>query len=114
MAQNTDFKKPSLAEISRDSQWKGNPLSEAHSEIKKHHIEPMEKRIAELEMELREWYWLNHGCPSPALYGDDGEMQCSNFKVHKIWDFKRTPFNEIRKIFLEARMINMSLSQHTQ
>ena len=34
--------------------------------------------------ELRKLLWLRHGCPIPALYGDDGEMQCSKCKI----DFK--------------------------
>jgi len=25
---------------------------------------------------LRRLLWLRHGCPLPALYGDDGEMSC--------------------------------------
>lgn len=29
------------------------------------------------EMELRKEWWTGHGCPFHALYGDDGEMQCS-------------------------------------
>lgn len=42
------------------------------------------------EITLRRLLWLYHGCPSPALYGDDGEMQCNNFEVHgTTMDFKR-------------------------
>jgi len=30
------------------------------------------------EHRLRYLLWLKHGCASPCLYGDDGEMQCSS------------------------------------
>jgi hypothetical protein len=36
-------------------------------------------------MKIRYLLWLRHGCPSEALYGDDGEMQCSSCCA----DFKR-------------------------
>ena len=29
---------------------------------------------------LRRLLWEHHGCPSQCLYGDDGELQCSNPK----------------------------------
>lgn len=32
------------------------------------------------ELILRRLLWLHHGCPSEYLYGDDGELQCSNPK----------------------------------
>lgn len=34
---------------------------------------------------LRQELWLRHGCPFPALYGDDGEMSCNACMI----DFKR-------------------------
>ena len=40
---------------------------------------------------LRRLLWLRHGCPFGALYGDDGEMQCSECLV----DFKRMDPNDI-------------------
>ena len=40
---------------------------------------------------LREFLWINHGCPPPALYGDDGEMQCGKCRL----DFKRQPAQEL-------------------
>lgn len=40
---------------------------------------------------LREFLWLNHGCGSHYLYGDDGEMQCNNCLL----DFKR---NDVKMI----------------
>lgn len=36
-------------------------------------------------LELRKMLWLRHGCFVPALYGDDGEMQCHHHAI----DFKR-------------------------
>jgi hypothetical protein len=40
---------------------------------------------------LRKLLWLRHGCSFSALYGDDGEMQCSACGI----DFKRAPAEDI-------------------
>lgn len=40
---------------------------------------------------LREMLWLMHGCNISALYGDDGEKQCSKCLI----DFKRMPVSTI-------------------
>jgi hypothetical protein len=61
--------------------------------------------------------WLNHGHPIGALYGNDGEMQCSICAL----DFKRMPIeflmNEIRKFTVkecgdryEAETLAMTLA----
>lgn len=42
-------------------------------------------RVLEENLILRKLLWLRHGCPFSALYGDDGEMQCSQCQI----DFKR-------------------------
>jgi len=42
--------------------------------------------IPKEELILRRLLWLHHGCPSEYLYGDDGELQCSNPK-HGIGGF---------------------------
>lgn len=47
------------------------------------------------EMKLRQLLWLRHGCSGPALYGDDGEMQCNNCLI----DFKRFTVDDIEKRF---------------
>lgn len=44
---------------------------------------------------LRKLLWLRHGCPSSALYGDDGEMQCHACGI----DFKRMPADQIQASF---------------
>ncbi len=44
----------------------------------------VEKLLAE-NRELRELLWARHGCRFPALYGDDGERQCSECRI----DFMR-------------------------
>ena len=45
---------------------------------------------------LRKLLWLNHGHDPSALYGDDGEMQCSQcIRDFGFWDWKRTPAAEI-------------------
>jgi hypothetical protein len=40
---------------------------------------------------LRRLLWLHHGCPSAALYGDDGKMDCNQCMI----DFKNMPAAEI-------------------
>jgi hypothetical protein len=52
------------------------------------------------EMKLRELLWLNHGCEHPALYGDDGEMQCNTCMI----DFKRDSEDEIEKKIVAIRL----------
>lgn len=44
---------------------------------------------------LRHMLWLRHGCPQHALYGDDGEMQCSSCLI----DFKRSSAQGIQERF---------------
>lgn len=46
---------------------------------------------------LRRLLWLRHGCPFPALYGDDGEMQCNVCML----DFKRDSAQKIEGKFQE-------------
>ena len=58
----------------------------------KEHREAREKAEAEL-LQLRLLLWLTHGHSGPALYGDDGEMQCSSGGY---CDFKRATLDEIR------------------
>ena len=49
-------------------------------------------RVEQQEMGWRKALWLRHGCPLVALYGDDGEMQCSSCTL----DFKRHDIETIR------------------
>jgi hypothetical protein len=44
---------------------------------------------------LRQLLWLRHGCELPALYGDDGCMQCSRCRI----DFKEMPAEAIKSRF---------------
>lgn len=53
------------------------------------------------ENDLRMHWWLSHGCGPAALYGDDGEMQCSACMV----DFKRLSGSEISAALKNARML---------
>jgi hypothetical protein len=48
---------------------------------------------------LRELLWLRHGCSAAALYGDDGEMQCSSCAI----DFLRDPAELIKEKFIKGR-----------
>ena len=48
----------------------------------------------------REW-WFHHGCNEPvALYGDDGEMQCSKCRT----DFKREDIYVLKAKVLGQRI----------
>ena len=55
------------------------------------------------EMFLRQMLWLSHGCPFPALYGDDGEMQCNSCMI----DFKRMEPSEILSIRKKRAVENL-------
>lgn len=55
------------------------------------------KQIKADEKKLRYLLWLNHGHPE-ALYGDDGEMQCSHYD-HYLIDFKRDSVEDIARAF---------------
>jgi len=58
---------------------------------------------SELEMQIREFLWLNHGHNGPALYGDvRGEMQC---KACMKWDYLRTPLKELLQQLEELKWI---------
>ena len=60
-------------------------------------------KISEIEEEnetLRGLLWSRHGCPFPALYGDDGEMQCHACGL----DFKRDSAQRISEVFTVAGM----------
>jgi len=64
------------------------------------------QRIVALAREiftLRKMLWLNHG--HKGMYGDDGEMQCSEC-MHELgfWDWKRTPIEEIESKIAKANL----------
>jgi hypothetical protein len=54
-----------------------------------------------LEQELRTVMWLNHG--HTGMYGDDGEMQCSECSKFGCWDYRNAPMDEVRKAYQMAR-----------
>jgi hypothetical protein len=58
--------------------------------------------VADIEAMLRQEWWLHHGCPFHALYGDDGEMQCAACGA----DFKRQPLDELREHVFFIRVKN--------
>ena len=60
-------------------------------------IATMSNVIDEENKILRKLLWMRHGCPSHALYGDDGELQCSKCLI----DFKRAPAEAIERQFLK-------------
>src|SRR5689334_19353218 len=56
--------------------------------------------LGDRDREIREWLWLNHGCETPMLYGDDGELQCNSLSCRI--DFKREPLPQIIGKILKA------------
>jgi len=67
----------------------------------------------EIERKLRELLWLRHGCPLSCLYGDDGEMQCSNIQSHKPIDFRRdTPQQIEDKLMPDLGFIRDIINKH--
>jgi hypothetical protein len=56
------------------------------------------KAKRDAEPAIRQFLWLNHGCPISRLYGDDGEMQCCGGpanRPHRPLDFLRQPIGEL-------------------
>lgn len=76
-------------------------LADTTTRVQKKHLELNEQAIGRHEQQLqqlqdenqqlRKFAWLAHGCGITSLYGDDGEMQCSDCKL----DFKRDPIDTI-------------------
>lgn len=52
------------------------------------------------ELELRRMMWLGHG--HRGIYGDDGEMQCSECARFGCWDYLRSPLEDVRKSYNAA------------
>ena len=65
------------------------------------------KEIVEGEPILRRLLWIRHGCSFPALYGDDGCMDCNACII----DFKNTPAKDIERRF--HRISELRLRQET-
>lgn len=55
------------------------------------------EQLREDNMQLRGFFFVNHGCTYSALYFDDGEMQCGICRL----DFRRDDlehlFNRVRE-----------------
>lgn len=54
----------------------------------------------------RRLLWLRHGCPLPALYGDDGEMSCGRCLL----DFRRMTAEEIDEAWKREGMRKLAES----
>ena len=63
----------------------------------------IEQHFAPPDEALRRVVWLNHGCPMPALYGDDGEMQCNICRI----DFKRMSGSDIERLLQKRGLKKM-------
>jgi hypothetical protein len=66
-----------------------------------------ERDLKSENMLLRQLLWLNHGCHAAALYGDDGEMQCSACLV----DFKRDSADKIMAAFTRRSAAALAAEQ---
>lgn len=70
-------------------------LSEYSDKLNKYidQLESNQKVLIDENIKLRIFMWINHNpkCTLGSLYGDDGEMQCSNCKI----DFKKDPIDQI-------------------
>ena len=53
--------------------------------------------------QLRAFFWMNHGCDSSALYGDDGELQCCMCQL----DFKRDDLEHLFDRVRESKTGNL-------
>lgn len=60
----------------------------------------------ELELKYRKQLWLSHG--HKGLYGDDGEMQCSECIVYGAMDYKRDPLDKIEAAHHNACMLRVA------
>ena len=72
------------------------------AQLLKARAEKAEKSAKDLEGEVRQMMWLGHG--HMGMYGDDGEMQCSECSKFGMWDYKREPIGKVRETFLAAQM----------
>ena len=65
------------------------------------------ERLETENRQLRQILWLRHGCEISALYGDDGEMQCSRCRL----DFKRDSAEAIERRFMQLTLMANGMTQ---
>lgn len=58
------------------------------------------------ELTLRRLLWLHHGCDSLFLYGDDGELQCSNPRHRVLNPFDYVDFRRDSADLLHWKLMN--------
>lgn len=66
------------------------------------HLEAEIQRLKEIEFKYRKSLWLGHG--HTHLYGDDGELQCTQCPPDA-WDYRRLPLEVIERAAWNARVI---------
>jgi hypothetical protein len=69
------------------------------------------ERIERLEQKYRARLWLGHG--HLGVYGDDGEMQCSECAPFGAWDYKRDPLEAVEKAECLAKLDIMAKAAAT-
>lgn len=73
-------------------------------------IEALHSADQSVEPEVRQGFWLNHGCSLATLYGDDGEMQCNACHI----DFKREPLARICMLLFALGRLHAGALPHPQ
>jgi len=82
----------------------------ARAEKAEAEVAALRESAKDLEMEVRQFMWLGHG--HFGVYGDDGEMQCSECGTkYGMWDYKREPIEKVRETHLAARFELMGRQQ---
>lgn len=76
--------------------WKTKHLNDEAADVRTE-VEPLKREVLALRMAL----WLNHG--HRGIYGDDGEMQCSECYVkYGMGDYKRDTVERVAETFIRA------------
>ncbi|GAF78963.1 unnamed protein product, partial [marine sediment metagenome] len=60
-----------------------------------------EQMKREIEIKLRRYLWLSHG--HRGIYGDDGEMQCSECAPFGVIDYKRDDLEKVILATIKAK-----------
>lgn len=62
------------------------------------------ERLSGIELKYRKSLWMGHG--HDHLYGDDGEMQCTQCPG-EAWDYRRAPLDVIERAAWLARVASL-------
>jgi hypothetical protein len=69
-------------------------------------IDALRAEMFGIELRLRQELWLGHG--HKGVYGDDGEMQCSEcLPLSRMYDYRREPIEKVIEAAETARMAQL-------